>query len=286
MAIPDFSTLNRLEEAVLSARLEAVRASLTHSGEKGRALEQCVFSLLRSFLPAEYGITTGFIVSLDEATGPQLSRQLDIIIYDAIRHSPLIRLDSCDVLPLEAVYGYVEVKATLTSTSDSAMKPAENSVESCISKNVEMRQRRTRAFNITHGGSPIHFENRREYWLAPRAYIVAFEPEGAIAKDPDLFAGRMAEVLDHHVGAHIHGILMPSHGFFYTRAVDADVAVHDDYSHVIYTTDHTLLAFKSILLQGLATFPRPPDNWAPAIDQYLNHNGQWREKVPTKKTSS
>ena len=118
---PDFATLSRIEETLLLARLDAIRSSITHSGEKGRALEHAVCSLLRGLLPSEYGLSTGFVVWLSP-TGPKLSQQLDIIIYYAIRSGPIIKLDTCDVFPLEAVYGYVEVKATLRSSGASELR--------------------------------------------------------------------------------------------------------------------------------------------------------------------
>ena len=78
-----------------------------------------------------------------------------------------------------------------------------------------------------------------------------------------------------------NGVLVPDHGFFYTRPVNPDDAEDDDYFHVRYTTDHPLLAFKSLLLQGLATFPRPPQSWVPAVDLYFSHQPQWYEQVPS-----
>lgn len=276
---PDFTVLSAIEEQLLAARLEAVRASISHAGEKGCALESDVRRLLRQLLPPEFGLTTGFIASTTAAGATTLSPQLDIIIYDAIRHSPLIHLESWDVLPIEAVYGYVEVKASLTSTSDAAAAPARHSIEACIATNRVIRRLNERVFNVTIEGSPITIETQRVRWLAPRAYVVAFEPDGAIAGNADAFAARMAEVLKRNREAHLHGVLIPRHGFFYTKPVDVRVASDDDYSHVLYTTDHPLLAFKSILLQGLATFQRPPEGWAPALDVYLAHKGQWHEKM-------
>ena len=116
---PDFLALSKIEEELLLSKLEAVRKAISHAGEKGRSLESEVTSLLRSFLPGEYGLTTGFVVYHTE-NGPRLSPQLDIIIYDPIRSGPIARLATCDVLPLEAVYGYIEVKAVLKSSSDEA----------------------------------------------------------------------------------------------------------------------------------------------------------------------
>jgi hypothetical protein len=93
-------------------------------------LEHAVTALLREFLPAEYGLGNGFVVWLSP-TGPRLSRQLDIVIYDALRSGPLVRLSTCDVFPLEAVYGYVEVKATLRSSPNAA----DDSIEACVARN-------------------------------------------------------------------------------------------------------------------------------------------------------
>ena len=99
MDTPNLTELNRIEEQVLLARLSAVRASIVHAGEKGRDLEFHVRGLLRALLPAEYGLTTGFIAYAEEDT-VKLTPQLDIVIYDAIRYSPIVRMESCDVLPL------------------------------------------------------------------------------------------------------------------------------------------------------------------------------------------
>lgn len=134
---PQFADLNKIEEELLVAKLQAARKAIVHAGEKGRALEYEVRTLLRSILPAEYGLSTGFVVFHTD-DGPRLSSQLDIIIYDAIRSGPIISLVTCDVFPLEAVYGYVEVKATLQSSSDEAKEPADNSIEKCLLNNREL----------------------------------------------------------------------------------------------------------------------------------------------------
>ena len=104
-APPQFGDLNKIEEELLVAKLQAARKAIVHAGEKGRTLEHTVRSLLRAILPAEYGLSTGFVV-FNSAEGPQLSSQLDIIIYDSIRSGPIITLETCDVFPLEAVYGW------------------------------------------------------------------------------------------------------------------------------------------------------------------------------------
>lgn len=275
--MPDFAALNRAEEGVLVARLDSVRSAIAHAGEKGRDLEQHVWRLLRDLLPAEYGLTTGFI-AFEEGGEVRLSGQLDLIIYDAIRYSPLVHLESCDVLPLEAIYGYVEVKAVIRSSARGTRKPTGDSLDGIVKQNATIRELRKRVFRNVLSGSPIEVETRVEHWLAPRAYVVAFETSGNV--DPGTFAQRLAKSQSRLGGAHIHGILVPGYGFFYTRAVNPSGASPDDYFHVKYTTDHPLLAFKSMLLQGLASFPRAPQSWSPALDRYLQHRGQWKERTP------
>lgn len=151
---PNFLELNAIEESLLRAKLDAVRAAIAHAQEKGRALENGVRALLRSILPAEYGLSTGFVV-FHTTKGPRLSSQLDIIIYDAIRSGPIVSLETCDVFPLEAVYGYVEVKATLRSSSDEAEKPADNSIEKCLITNRELRSMTDRRYHLPFASSPV-----------------------------------------------------------------------------------------------------------------------------------
>jgi hypothetical protein len=275
---PDLGQLSRIEEALLAAKLDAVRASLTHAGEKGRELEFQVRRLLREVLPPEYGLTTGFIAWMSPE-GPALSSQLDIIIYDALRHSPLIHLEACDVVPLEAAYAYVEVKASLCSSTDEAKRPSENSIETCIARNVPIRAMKLRNFRTTVG-SPMSFESFTQPWLSVRGYVVAFEAQGTVANSPSAFASRMATQLKRAVDAHLHGVLVLGSAFYYTRAIDVNVAAPEDYFHVRYVTEHTLLAFKSLLLQGLASFDRPPEGWLPATDVYLPMPTDWKEAAP------
>lgn len=274
MHSPNLVELSQIEERLLKAKLEAVRLSIAHTGERGRELEHQVRRLLRDILPPEYGLTTGFVAWLSPQ-GPVLSTQLDIIIYDAIQHAPLIHLDACDVLPLEAVYGYVEVKASLCSTSDEAKEPADNSIETCIRRNAPLRAMKTRAYRVHGIGRPFH-----EPWLSMRAYVVAFEASGSVATDAGALASRMAQVLKRQGNAHLHGVLVPEHGFFYTRPVNPNTADEDDYFRIRYTTDRPLLAFWSTFLKGLATFRRPEQSWVPAIDLYFSHMPQWHEQVP------
>ncbi len=147
---PKFKEFVRIEQKLLTARLDAARAAIHHAGEKGRALELAAQQLIRSFLPAEYGLSSGFVAYQDSKGAIRLSKQLDIIIFDAVRAAPLMSLESCDVFPLEAVYAYVEVKATL-STSKNLAKPSGSSLEKCLKDNHELRTMRDRSYWMPAG---------------------------------------------------------------------------------------------------------------------------------------
>ncbi len=270
---PNFSDLNAIEEDLLLAKLNAVRAAIVHAGEKGRALENGVHTLLRSILPAEYGLSTGFVV-YHTPEGPRLSSQLDIIIYDALRSGPLVSLETCDVFPLEAVYGYVEVKATLRSSSDEAKELAENSIEQCLINNRELRKMKDRKYHLPFASSCTETFVMPREWAAQipsiRSYVFAFEASDSVTKDLPRLAQRMADYTK-RLGnpTHLHGLFIVGKGFLYTKPVHAGAAAPEDYFHTGYTEDHPLLAFKTSMIHALARFPRPQPDWAPALEQYF-----------------
>jgi hypothetical protein len=277
---PNFSALSKIEEDLLVSRLDAARKAISHAGEKGRSLEAEVIILLRSFLPEEYGLATGFVVYHGQY-GPTLSPQLDIIVYDPIRSGPIARLATCDVLPLEAVYGYIEVKASIRSTSDSANEFADNSIEMCIKKNQQLRGMTERRFWSPVVGSPVEAGLLKKDWMSIRSYVFAFEAEGDVAKNPDSFAQRIADV-SARLGppVHLHGVFVAGQGYYVTRAIDVNIANPEDYHHVEYTTEQPLAAFKWSLIHGLAQFPRFPEHWTPAVDNYHEDKTAWKSRAP------
>lgn len=281
----DYSKFISIEKEALTARLESIRAVLRQTVEKGRALEHEVASLIRVFLPNEYGLSTGFIAYHDD-DGPKLSSQLDIIIYDALRGSPLVNLGTCVVLPIEFVYAYIEVKATLKSSSDSAKKYADNSIERCIQKSKELRSIRKRKFWIPVQGSPTEVQLKEKDCLPIRSYIFAFEAQGSVAKNPKAMAERLANFMKETGNpAHLHGLFLADGAYFETVPVDSAKASPSDYFHVRYTTEDTLGKFKTSLISALTRFPRIPESWVPALDQYQGSVGNWEEIAPNERNS-
>ena len=96
----------------------------SHSLTKGEVRERVVRDFLRPFLPACYGLGTGEVFSSEGNN----SKQIDIVIYDAV-FSTILRLDENSFLfPCESVFGSIEVKSDLGSQA--VLKDAITNIQS------------------------------------------------------------------------------------------------------------------------------------------------------------
>src|SRR5258708_28234929 len=80
-----------------------------HSGDKGENREDILRDFLKEHLPKRYGVVKGEIIT---STG-QRSHAVDIIVYDAL-NCPLLYSGKTVVVPVEGVYGIIEVKSRLS----------------------------------------------------------------------------------------------------------------------------------------------------------------------------
>jgi hypothetical protein len=85
---------------------------MAHNLEKGLGNEQSLRDLLIDILPRRYGVAKGKVIN----SQGEMSRQLDVIIYDAL-NCPVLFIDENknQIVPVEGVYGAIEVKTSLTS---------------------------------------------------------------------------------------------------------------------------------------------------------------------------
>lgn len=279
MKKPSFSRLSKIEEQGLLDKLRVARELISHPAEKGRSLEIEVAAAIRELLPAEYGVGTGFIAYHGEE-GPVLSSQLDIIIFDAVRGGPLARLASCEIYPIEAVFCYVEVKASLSLPGPKSIE-RDNSIQNCMSKNHEIRKMRTRKYwDMGIGGSPIDVRLMSfSDWLPIRAFVFAFEIEGKAASDQRTFAIGMANAAKKHA-AHIHGVLVLDQVYLTTIPVDTRIAEPEDYYHVLFTTEHPFTAFKIHLLKALGSYQKPREGSSIAWESYFDLPSEWERVEP------
>ncbi|PEA09469.1 hypothetical protein CON38_10310 [Bacillus cereus] len=83
---------------------------IKHNGVKGDVREHALSAFLEKYLPEKLKIGSGIVVNAD---GIQ-SRQQDIIIYDAFNAPLLYNEKETKIIPVESVYGTIEVKSTLS----------------------------------------------------------------------------------------------------------------------------------------------------------------------------
>ncbi|WP_251209896.1 DUF6602 domain-containing protein [Acetatifactor aquisgranensis] len=89
---------------------EGITSIIQHNGEKGTARENILEEYLKSYIPEKYSFSKGTIVDCKDVQ----SRQVDIIIHDKFLTPYLVDMDNTKIVPIESVYGVVEVKSTLT----------------------------------------------------------------------------------------------------------------------------------------------------------------------------
>ena len=89
---------------------EGITSKIQHNGEKGTARENILEEYLKCYIPEKYCFSKGTIVDCKDVQ----SRQVDIIIHDKFLTPYLVDMDGTKIVPIESVYGVVEVKSMLT----------------------------------------------------------------------------------------------------------------------------------------------------------------------------
>ncbi len=104
----DVPELFRQHEATVSARARQA-GIVQHAGDRGGAREEILRGFLAQHLPTKYGVTKGEVVTRSGAH----SHAGDILIYDSV-NCPVLHVGDTQVLPIEGVYGVIEVKSGLS----------------------------------------------------------------------------------------------------------------------------------------------------------------------------
>lgn len=102
--------LFRRVEKTLSARLDEA-GLIKHAGDKGDNREEVIREFLTEHLPTRYGVAKGEVIT---KSGDH-SHAADIIIYDRVT-CPLLYSGKTKLIPIEGVYGIIEVKSALSKT--------------------------------------------------------------------------------------------------------------------------------------------------------------------------
>lgn len=104
----DLTELFQRVEGTLVARFNEA-AAVEHHGDRGENREEVLRGFLAEHLPQRFGVTKGEVMT----RGGGHSHSADIIIYDA-DSGPLLYADKTTILPIESVYGIIEVKSRLS----------------------------------------------------------------------------------------------------------------------------------------------------------------------------
>lgn len=95
-------------EVTMLARFRAA-GFVKHAGDKGENREHILREFLVNHLPKKYGVTKGEVIT----KSGQHSHSADIIIYDAV-NCPVLYSEKTSIVPVEGVYGVIEVKSSLS----------------------------------------------------------------------------------------------------------------------------------------------------------------------------
>lgn len=98
-------------EELLNQLLQVKTFIKNHNPTIGLLTEEILRQFLSTYLPKGVGVEQGFII--DENSN--LSKQIDIIIYDNQLYSPLYRINDIVVVPNKSVLDVIEVKTTVKS---------------------------------------------------------------------------------------------------------------------------------------------------------------------------
>jgi hypothetical protein len=291
----DFLGFARAEEDELRARLTAIRASIAYSGEKSVSAEAEILHLLRRFLPAEYGLGTGFIVhhadeSIEETKSIKngvtsyrytyspdkdvirLSPRLDIIIYNAMQSGPILRLGECEVFPLEGVYGYVEVKTSIGKRKD---KQGKTAIQRLFDQSNELRSMKSRLYWSPIKGSytrayAFPFPLRESMSIRSYAFILDADALGSKNDVQQIIQNDFRN--DGGKDPFIDGVYVNGKGFY--RSNTSGDALPPALREIFLFENAPLSEFKKALYVDLARFPRTPVRCTIAIDKYFSQTDE------------
>lgn len=105
MEINEF--FGHIEETMLAKFRQA--GFIQHAGDKGESRESILRRFLATHLPKRYGVTKGEIITKDGKHG----HAADMIIYD-VENCPILYAENTAILPIEGVYGLIEIKSRLS----------------------------------------------------------------------------------------------------------------------------------------------------------------------------
>ncbi len=111
-----------------------------HELSIGRYKERLLLKLISDFLPKRYSVASGFVMfpgteSDSSGNSHNVSRELDIIIYDSLDYSALFIDQDFVIVKPESVRAIIEVKGRLNS----------NAIDDCMNKFIDFHEKWSKA---------------------------------------------------------------------------------------------------------------------------------------------
>lgn len=107
-----FNEYYRLKSEELLNQLHQIKTFIKkHNPTIGILTEDILRAFLRTFLPKGVSVEQGFVVGPDG----NLSKQVDVLIYDSQLYSPYYRINDIVIVPSTSVVAIIEVKTTVKS---------------------------------------------------------------------------------------------------------------------------------------------------------------------------
>jgi hypothetical protein len=224
-------------QKVFGLQSKILTGVLPHAGKRGSNDEERCRAFLSNVLPRRYGISSGFIVSSTPDSRP--SREQDVVIFDDFLNSPLYREPAAGVFPAEMVYATVEVKATLRS----------DDIGSTFESIGEIRRLAFECWYEWPRSNDMPGRWRLEKNVTPikrppRSFIFAFD---TAYKTPSALKDALEAKLNEPYGAHLHGIVVVSKGWFGFQ----HVRKKGERARIEMFSDDGLLRFVNNMLKSL-----------------------------------
>jgi hypothetical protein len=106
---PTVDMLFKLAAENIQSEFEKIRKTMPHHLTSGEEAEDLLSKFLNAHLPRRFAATSGFVIDTDNT----LSKQCDVLIYDA-ENSPIYRAGSRgQILPSDSIASVIEIKSRL-----------------------------------------------------------------------------------------------------------------------------------------------------------------------------
>lgn len=145
----DIQALFGASTDILTSKLSAIRAAFHHAGMKGAAVEAAIRALLEEILPNNLAVGSGIAIDSDM----NVSKQLDIVIYDRASTPTFFNVDGMSLFPIECIYFVIEVKTTLDSKT----------FEQCVGNMDSVKALTRSAYYKNNGSTATTFSLYRDF---------------------------------------------------------------------------------------------------------------------------